>query len=645
MLISFWQKEKLVRKKRLKNKPQEIEKPIGLYFLVISAIIIIPLVYSKSTADPNLAPRLIAFALLIFGFSVLNFVKLIKKKIDFGFLKVKVFTVLLAYILWSLISITQAINPAEGSFDIIKTLLSLALLVFASQIFISNKNAFPFLVKAIIVSSLIATSFGLYLYFTEALGKSGNSLFGALYKIKGLMAHKNQFAISLLLMLPFTIYGILKLDKWWRGLSIYTSSLILLNIVIMQTRSVWVATIIFIFIFIFLWSLFFLKDMLRNNPGLLKKGVLVIIIFLVIGFGAILTFQESGAFIMIKNRLTSLFDTKTHHNQGRLKMWESTWEMSQDNMVFGVGAGNWRISIVPYYNVKHGSKYQNWRRPHNDYLWVLSEKGFIGLSLYLLGFLLVSFYAFKILMSNIDKNKKLITLLLISGIVAYLIISMFTFPMERINHQIYLMFMMAGIVSIYYESNEKVKNGNSKYYFNINVLILVISVLAIFYANTLIRSEVYVKKVLHAMNAKDQKLVIVNADKAFSIFTTIDFQAMPIHIYKGIANLRMGKYKQSREDLLTALDYFPTQIAVLSNLAIVSAELNDSKKAISYLEQSLDLYPHYEASLYNMINVYYLDKDYENAYLTLLECNNSKKASQYNDYMKVLKQLINQPNK
>ncbi len=618
---------------------------MDLYFLVVSAIIIIPLVYSNSTADPNLAPRLIAFSILIFGFSIFNIVKPISKRNNFDFVKLLIFPVFLAYIIWSLISLTQAVNPAEGSFDIIKTFLSFALLVFTTQVFINNKNAFPFLVKTVIVSSLIATSFGLYLYFTEALGKSGYSLFAALYKIKGLMAHKNQFAISLFLMLPFVIYGIFKFDKWWRGFSVYSISLILLNIVIMQTRSVWVATIIFIFIFISLWALFFFKDKLRSNPDLLKKGAIAVVIFLVIGLGAILVFQESGAFILMKNRLTSLFDTKTHDNQGRLKMWESTWEMSQDNLVFGVGAGNWRISIVPYYKVKHGSKYQNWRRPHNDYLWVLSEKGILGLSLYLLLFFIIAFYGFKILFKNTEQDKKLITILMISGIGAYMVIAMFSFPMERINHQIYLVFMMAGIISIYYDRNEKVKQANSKYYFRINLLLLVISVLGIYYANALIRSEVYVNKIIKAMNANNQQLVIVNADKAFSEFTTIDFRAMPIHIYKGIANIRMGKYKQANKDLLTALGYFPTQIAVLSNLAIVSAELNDSKKAISYLEQSLDLYPHYEASLYNLINVYYRDKDYENAYLALLELDTRKRAAKYGDYKKTLIQLIDQPQK
>ncbi len=205
--------------------------------------------------------------------------------------------------------------------------------------------------------------------------------------------------------------------------------------------------------------------------------------------------------------------------------------------------------------------------------------------------------------------------------------------------------MMAGIISIYYDRNEKIKQANSKYYFRINLLLFVISVLGIFYANALIRSEVYVNKIIKAMNANNQQLVIVNADKAFSEFTTIDFRAMPIHIYKGIANIRMGKYKQANKDLLTALGYFPTQIAVLSNLAIVSAELNDSKKAKSYLEQSLDLYPHYEASLYNLINVYYRDKDYENAYLALLELDTRKRAAKYGDYKKTLIQLIDQPQK
>lgn len=168
---------------------------------------------------------------------------------------------------------------------------------------------------------------------------------------------------------------------------------------------------------------------------------------------------------------------------------------------------------------------------------------------------------------------------------------------------------------------------------------------SIYYAGILFVSEVYVNKIYHAMNANNQKKVIEFTDKALTKFTTVDFKAMPILNYRGVANLRMKKYKQADKDLLSALTYFPNHIGVLSNLAIVSAEMNNSEKAIKYLERSLELYPNYEDALYNMVKIYYKNKDYQKAYLMLLRCNTQTAHRYYDGYMMALMNMIDKNSK
>lgn len=626
-------------RKKMAKELQKESKPLELYFLVISAIIIIPLIFSSKTSDPNLAPRLLALGILVLVMSVFNITKAVKKRPDFSFIRMMVFPVFLLYLIWSLVALSQAVNPAEGSFDTIKTILFLSLLIFASQVLINNKEGFSFLVKAVIVSSVIATSIGVFQYFKEVPGNTGYDLLLALYKVKGLMGHKNQFVISLFLMLPFTMYGVFSFKKWWWRLSLYTTLMIFLNIVILQTRSVWVATLIFMLSFGFLWFFFSTKNKLKSS-GMIKKLAIVVVVLVIVGLGSFLIFQKTGTLNLLKYKVTSLFDSKSHDNQGRIKIWEATWDLSQDNLVFGVGAGNWKIAVIPYYTVNHQSKYKNWHRPHNDFLWVLSEKGVLGLVLYLLLFLTVMFYGFKILFKETDKDKLLITALLLSGIGSYLVIALFTFPMERINPQIYVIIMMAGVISVYFKSKDISKPLEGKFYVSIQLTALVISLVSIYYANILINSEITTNKIHEAINAKKQRKVIEYSDKAFTKFTTVSFNAMPFHIYKGIANMRMKKYKQADKDLQTALGYFPNHIAVLSNLAIVSAERNNSKKAISYLEQSLELYPNFDDALYNLVNIYYRDKEYQKAYVTLLSCNTQKPHRDHANYLEELKSRV-----
>jgi len=628
-------------KKKLNYSLSEVFRSLDLYILIISTIIIIPLIYTNSTSDPNMAPRLLALGIIVLVFSFLNILKLKKEKSDFNFLKFIIFPLFFLYLLWGVMTLTYAINWAEGMYDLTKTALSFLLLIFVVQVFNKNNNAFSVVVKSVLISSVFATSLGLYQYFTNVPDKSGYDLFMALYAVKGLMAHKNQFAISLMLMLPFAFYGILRFKKWWWGLSIYSTVTILTNIVMVQSRSVWVATLIFLASFGMMWLILFLKVRTSQKQYVKKMvfiGAIIVLVLVGVAFGV---FQKTEAFKTMKYRVTSIFDTKSHDNQGRLLMWKSTWELANDNRLTGVGAGNWRIAILPYYEANHGSKYQNWRRPHNDFLWVFSEKGIPGVLLYLMLFLIIVYYGVLILKKETDNEKKLITLLLVSGIVAYFVTAQFSFPLERINHQVYLTLMMAGIINIYYKRDNSVKNINDNYIYTGLFSSVLISGFIIYFSVLMLNSEIHVRKIYDAMNKNDQNLVVMHAEKAFSTFTTVDHFAIPIYSYKGSANLKMKKFEQAQSDFKIALSHFPTNILVLSYLAIVSAELHDNKQAISYLEQSLKLYPYYEASMHNLVNVYYLEKDYEQAYLTLLRSNTRDKFKDYDGNMKALKQLVN----
>lgn len=632
-------------RKKQKAKAQKISKPIDLYFFLATTIVLIPLITSTQTMDSNLAPRLLAVGIVILGFTLFNIFKPAAQKPKFEYLSLLIFPVFGLYFLWSIVSLIPAINPAEGTYDIVKTFLSLALLIYAVQIFIEYKSAFSLLVKGVIISAVIATSIGLFQYFDKVPGNAGYQLYLSLYEIKGLMAHKNQFAISLFLMLPFTLFGVFNMKKWWWWLSLYSTLLILINIVILQTRSVWVATVVFVISLGILWFAFFKKNKFKSYAGLYKKALAVAGILVVVMAGSYFIFQKSGTVQMVNYQVSSLFDTKSDNNQGRLKMWESTWNLSKENLFMGVGTGNWRIAIVPYYQTNYGADYQNWRRPHNDFLWVLSEKGIPGLLLYLLIFIMLATYGFKILLKEEEKDNRLIGLFLISGIVGYLVIALFTFPLERINHQIYLMIMMAVLISIYYKKQKQTVSKKSRLFLWISLLTLVFSIFSVYYAGTLFKSEKNVKKILEASNRNNQQKVIKYADEAFSIFTTVSYNAMPIPIYKGLAYMSLQKNKQAYQEFQTALKYFPTHIAVLSNLAIVSSSMNDNKKALSYLRQSLDLYPTYETSLYNMTNVYYRQKEYEKAYVALLSCNSKKVSKDYDRFMRVLMQRVNNSKK
>jgi len=87
-------------------------------------------------------------------------------------------------------------------------------------------------------------------------------------------------------------------------------------------------------------------------------------------------------------RFYSSFDLKEGSNQGRLEMWRKGFEVTIDNLISGVGIGNYPLEVKPS---------ANYREPiyaHNTYLDISSETGILNVLIWisLIVFSLISFF-------------------------------------------------------------------------------------------------------------------------------------------------------------------------------------------------------------------------------------------------------------
>ena len=630
-----------MNKKKLNRETKKKSTLFEMYFLIFSTIIILPSIYSSKVLDPTLPTRLLALGIIVLVLFLINILRRNRvKKNLFSFTNKSIFIVYLAFVIWTFVSLLPAINPSEGLFDIAKTTLTLLLLIYIVKVLLTYENTIIVLTKSVILSSIISTTIGFYQYTLNIPGKSGYELFMALYEIKGLMAQKNQFSISLFLMLPFTAYGIFILKKYWKALSIYGTLAIFITITIIQTRSVWIATAAFLIFSIIMIGAVLIRKNGITKSKLIKASVISFSTLCSVLSISFVVLKQTGALETMEYRISSMFDMKSHDNQGRLHIWESTYNLSKDNIIMGVGAGNWKINIPPYFPYNTDIKWQNWRRPHNDFLWVLSEKGIIGLMLYSLIFLLVIYYSIVILTNEKDFHKLILTSLITSGIIGYSIIAQLTFPIERINHQVYLMIFMAIIISFHYILKKKKKYLYPNIFLKIHPYLIIIITSTLFYSSIYLNSELNMNKLFIYGNAGKWKEVITHTEKAFSKFTTIDAFSHPIYLYSGEAYIKLNKPKKAKIDLIKALQYSPTNIPTLNDLGIVSSQLNDSAKAIHYLNTAIEIYPKYEVSLFNKAEVYLRFKDYENAYIALLQCNTKTPNVSYDKYMHFIKRKM-----
>ena len=128
---------------------------------------------------------------------------------------------------------------------------------------------------------------------------------------------------------------------------------------------------------------------------------------------------------------TSVFSPGS--DRGRLTMWRHTGRMWLDHPLLGVGLDNWEYAYPRYDTGGTGGKVTSASepvRPHNDFVWILSELGLLGFGVYI--WLLVAAWvaARRALLSH-DQRGQIVSLASIVGLAALLGHSLFSFPKEQ----------------------------------------------------------------------------------------------------------------------------------------------------------------------------------------------------------------------
>lgn len=177
----------------------------------------------------------------------------------------------------------------------------------------------------------------------------------------------------------------------------------------------------------------------------LKIGLAVILIFF-IGAGFF-----TGKFGSIMNRVSSLYEGFQDLSSDRLLMWRTAVEMIKDKPVVGIGIGMYKVKFfeyrdrvldkIPYFGV-----YEKEEQAHNEYIQLWAEMGTIGIIAAMWLIIGYFIYAFKSKIKN--PKSKLITIGLVSGIVAILIDAIGAFPFHIAPSTVMSVVLIALTVSL-----------------------------------------------------------------------------------------------------------------------------------------------------------------------------------------------------
>jgi len=315
--------------------------------------------------------------------------------------------------------------------------------------------------------------------------------------------------------------------------------------------------------------------------------------------------------------------------------------MIADHPLKGVGAGNWKLHSAEYYN-KYDFDFEkdqlNWLRPHNDYLWVFAEKGIFGFLLFISLFALIFYYIYKILFTDTLREHRIFTLFIFTGLIGYLTVSFFSFPLERINQQIYLALFFSSTIVLHH-SGRKTKKP---VYFQKAVLYPALAIIAftVVYSYSMLDMEYKVRQASNALMSNNWKALLHYSQTIPTTFRTLDSEATPLVSYQAQAYSNLGQKAKARDLYEQALVAHPTKINIMNNLGKVYYELGEYPKARDMFLQALVILPNYKEALINLSTTYYKMGKYGKTLNTLKRIPPDQRDETIEKNLKAIKKLI-----
>ena len=572
-------------------------------------LLILPFLYSESVLDTAVSVRYIFLCAFILFF-VLYFFAWQKKPVAVlpSLIRI-VFITGAAFAVWSLLSLTAAINYHEGYYEVSRYLLHLILLFIIMTAVMQESEKLLKICCVVTLVALLQGIIGILQFYDIAFTRlPGN------YKPYGFMTNRNLFGSAQALALPFAIYVFYAGKKTWKIVGASSFAVIIISLVLSQTRAAWLSGIAVLIASTILVLIFI--------PALRKKWMLsslaAIAVIAAIVSLLIMTDKESSLARSVKERAASLAVKTSSGSEAevniteRLKLLKKTMTMIGDHPVTGVGAGNWKV-MIPSYGLDstvYGKGIVAPDRVHNMYLQVASETGVPGAIFYFAMWLIIAWIGFLMIRNINDNNKKVLLILMLAGFAAIAVDSLFSFAPERIEHSLYMLLMAGIILGLYAKESGTVniKMNAAKKIVLVPVILFIL--FNLFLGKKKYDFEKHLKLAVFYNESKRFAETIDEVQKGKNTFFTIDIIGNPLELYSGVAYKELKNYDAAIREFKTAAAYNPYNNRTYNNWATVYWDLKEYRTAIDNYKKALAYAPEFETILKNLAMTYYYSGDY-----------------------------------
>ncbi len=592
------------------------------YFLMI-CLLAIPFISNKNIADPNLLSRQILYLIICLGACIFLFVK--RNEIRWISPTDPFIIAITVWLTTYLIGIADVFSFPEYLYTSSKIALYACGIYLFILLFLNQKINRIGLNRS--VSILVWIAFVFLFYEIGTQYQSGIDLLKNknLYQLNTVFSHKNLFSSALLLCFPFLVQTLINDKKLWKMIAGVALLLMIPVLLFIQTKAV-IAGMGIASIICFIPFSRFIKPYF---PKIYFAGISIfgVSIFSFI----ILSFLYREKFILLYNNET--------FNE-RILLWQNTWSMIKEFPFLGVGGGNWQIFFPKYglqnfmqtnYLISDG--YTTFQRPHNDFLWVWSEAGPIGLIAYLSIFAIALKTCYQSFKNSKNFNKSLTFLTLFFTLIAYLVIAFFDFPLERNEHQLLLALIIAQIIGS--NRNQQVE-GNKKTGKNSLILVFILLCGSLFIALKRLPSERVALKIIQAHAVNNWDKIIRETPKCMSTFYALDNFSIPIYWYSGVAHYALNNLPAAKADFEKAYAINPYQVHVLNNLAGLYEKEGKHKESLQYYNELLQISPTQPDAILNKSAVLYNMNLIPEAFACLYQFKYDEGNTQFTGYLNVI---------
>jgi len=553
---------------------------VGLIMFIL-ILISLPWIHLNDFMDSALTPKFVALSIF---FILSLIISLVKKNNNFFNLTISGFFLGL-FVCWQLLSIFWAWNFSEALFVSFTSLLLFCSFYIAQIVLNENEKNESYIYYAASIGAVVLCVFGWY----EFLSISDFSKQSSVYDVKGFSAHKNLFILLLFLHLPLTIIASLRVKNALKYVLYVCIVLIILLMFSLLARAFLLGFIATLIVGV---TLYFLSKE-KTEKSIPWKPVLIGGALLLGGLWAVYSFQAD---VSLLKRYNIANFAKSRNAKERLALWSNSVELIKDKPILGYGAGNWDI----FYASKGigditrlSDEKKTVSRPHNDYIWITTETGLVGIFLYFLMIGLVFFIAVKCIFKTQDQERKNNLIVLLAFLTGYLIIAFFDFPKERIE----LNFLLGLILSLIVYNTYKINPEQFTYKIDgvklksINVALLLSMLFLVYFAWNRYNGEQLLKKVIALSNAGKNKAITKLYPESHNKFYTITPNEMTLPYYFCFSYFKLEKSDKVIETCGESLKHSPHNIKSLQLVAASYASKGEFKTAAEYFQKSYDINP------------------------------------------------------